>query len=366
MNQLFQNASIGTMRLRNRFVRSATAEARTDGTAVSDDLVEMYRALAKGGVGLITTGYAHISEKGQAIPAMLAMDSTAKTSDLQRLTAAVHGEGAAIVAQLVHAGPNRGFDPGFPAEAPSAVQDRATETVPVEMTEKDIQEMVGDFAAAAKRAKQGGFDGVQIHVAHGYLLSSFLSPYANIRTDKYGGSIENRARVVFEAYRAVRDAVGDDFTVTAKIDAKQYFDVGMNAEESAWVCRELSAMGIDAIELSAIGGPEFFGIFMNIDEPSKEAYLESFAKELKPSIKCPLILVGGLRSLDVIERLHSEGTADFFSMSRPLISEPDLVKRWESGDRTKARCISCTKCLFGLFEGVKVKCHHFEGDQAGA
>lgn len=364
MSQLFEGAAIGGMDLRNRFVRSATAEGMTDGTAVSDKLVEMYRALARGGVGLITTGFSHVSKKGQAIERMIALDDTADTAGLRSLTDAVHEEGARIMAQLAHGGANRYFDPGFPPEAPSAVRNRMSEAMPmpVAMTKADIAQTVRDFAKAAKNAVETGFDAVQIHAAHEYLLSEFLSPFSNTRTDRYGGLIENRARLLFEIYQAVRDAVGSDFPVTVKIHAKEYYDDGLTLEDAAWVCRELSAMGIDAIELHVFGGPEFLGIFVNIDEPGKEAYVGQYAKEIRPQIDCPLILNGGLRSLDVVERLYEEQAADYFSLASPLVSEPDLINKWQSGESRTTRCVSCRKCLFTVVQGGVARCYHFDGD----
>lgn len=362
MNQLFGRTAIGGMELRNRFVRSATAEGLTDGTNVGDQLVGMYRKLARGGVALITTGYSFVNKKGQSISKMVGLDESADLAGMRSLTAAVHDEGAKIIAQLVHAGANRFFDPGFPPQGPSAVQNRTSKAVPVEMTEKEISQTVRDFASAAKRAVACGFDAVQIHAAHEYLLSAFLSPFSNTRTDRYGGTIQNRARLPFEVYQAIRSAVGSGFPVTVKINAKDYYDDGLTAKDSAWVCRELSAIGVDAIEISATGGPEFMKIFSDIDGPAKEAYLERFAKDFKPQIKCPLILVGGLRSLGVVERLCKEGTADFFSMARPLLSEPDLISRWKSGDTRTARCISCNKCLFTMLQGGVARCYQFDGD----
>ena len=150
--------------------------------------------------------------------------------------------------------------------------------------------------------------------------------------------------------------------ITVKIHGKEYAPGGLTAEDANWVCRELSAMGVDAIELHAFGGPEFMSMFTNIDEPGKEAYVEPLAKELKSQIDCSLILNGGLRSLDVIERLQTEQVADFFSLSSPLVSEPDLLKKWQSGESRTARCISCRKCLFTMLQGGVARCYQFEGD----
>ena len=362
MNQLFEGAAIGGMDLRNRFVRSGTARGMAAGTAVSDELIQMYRDLANGGVGLITTGFSHVSRKGQALEKMLSFGEDSDGPGLRRLTGAVHDGGAKIMAQLVHGGSSRVFDPGFPAEAPSAIKNETTQTMPVAMTEADIAQTVRDFASATKRAVENGFDAIQIHAAHYYLLSQFLSPTFNTRTDQYGGPIENRARALFEVYQAVRNAVGSDIPIAVKIHAKEYSDDGLTVEDAAWVCRELSAMGVDAIELHVFGGAEFMGIFSNIDEPGKEAYVEQFAKEIKPQIDCPLILNGGFRSFDVVKRLCEEQTADYFSMASPLVSEPDLVNKWQSGESRIARCISCCKCLFAVLGGGAARCFEFNGE----
>jgi 2,4-dienoyl-CoA reductase-like NADH-dependent reductase (Old Yellow Enzyme family) len=262
----------------------------------------------------------------------------------------------------VHAGAKRFYESGFPIEAPSVIKDRTSQIEPIAMTAEDINNTVNDFAAAANLAKKSGFDGVQIQGAHEYLLSSFLSPYTNQRTDQYGGSIENRARIIFEVYQAIRTVVGEDYPVTIKINAEDLYDVGLKWEDTAWVCEKLSDLGIDAIELSISGGEEFLKIFSNITSVDKEAYLRSYTRDLKPRIKCPLILVGGLRSLEVMNELFEEGTVDFFSMSRPLISEPNLISRWQSGDQNKARCLSCNKCIFTLLQGGIAKCYKYENN----
>jgi 2,4-dienoyl-CoA reductase-like NADH-dependent reductase (Old Yellow Enzyme family) len=161
-------------------------------------------------------------------------------------------------------------------------------------------------------------------------------------------------------YKAIRNAVGQDFPVTIKINTEDLYDIGLSWNDSSWICQKLSDMGIDAIELSISGGEEFLKMFSNITTANREAYLKSYARELKPKIKCPLILVGGLRSLEVMNELFEEGSVDFFSMSRPLISEPNLINRWQSGDRRKARCLSCNKCIFTLLQGGIAKCYSYE------
>jgi 2,4-dienoyl-CoA reductase-like NADH-dependent reductase (Old Yellow Enzyme family) len=363
MDQLFQKTTISNMELRNHFVRSATAMGTADNGEVTEELVKTFSDLAEGGVGLIITGMSHVSKKGQSMAPLVGVDEESRMPGLQKLVAVAHKHGAKIMVQLVHAGAKRFYDSGFPAEGPSAVKDRTSQIEPMAMTLEDINKTVNDFASAAKLAKKSGFDAIQIHGAHEYLLSAFLSPYTNQRSDDYGGAIENRARIVFEVYRAVRIAVGQDYPITIKINVKDVYDIGLNWEDSAWICQELSDMGIDAIELSISGGPEFLEMFLNITSTEKEAYLKSYAREIKSRIQCPLILVGGIRSLEVINELFDEGSVDFFSMSRPLISEPNLIARWQSNDRRKARCISCSKCIFSLLQGGIAKCYEFENKE---
>ena len=348
MSELFQDAYIGNMKLRNRFVRSATWDGMAgENGEVTEPMIELYRSLARGGVGLILTGYAFVTKRGKAAPGMLGADDDALIPGLRRLAKVVHEEGGKVVLQIAHGGSQTTVKSDMPAEAPSAVKDRLTGNVPVEMTPEDIKRVRGEFAEAAMRGKEAGFDGVQIHAAHGYLLSQFLSPYSNVRSDEYGGAVENRARMLFKTYEAIRDRVGSAYPVMTKINASDFDDVGLTPDDSLWVCEKLSEMGIDAIELSG-GVPaagELNPVRFAIDSSEKEAYFRDYAKRFKPHVHCPVILVGGLRSVDVIEQIYREESAQFFSFCRPLISEPDLMKRWQSGDRKRARCVSCNKCF---------------------
>jgi 2,4-dienoyl-CoA reductase-like NADH-dependent reductase (Old Yellow Enzyme family) len=363
MDELFQEASIGGIKVRNRFVRSSTWDGLAEENGeVPEPMLKVYRDLARGRVGLILTGFAFVDKKGKAFGGMLGADDDVLVPGLSKLAGAVHEEGGKVVLQIAHGGSQGMFESDAPQEAPSAVEERATHNVPVEMSKEDINRVVAGFAEAAGRAKEAGFDGVQMHGAHGYLLSQFLSPYSNVRSDEYGGSIENRARAVFEVYEAIRDKVGPGYPVMIKINTSDFVDVGLTPDDSLWVCEKLSEMGMDAIELS--GGIAAAGKLSparaGIDSPEKEAYFREYAKQFKPHLKCPVILVGGLRSLDVIEEIYREGSADFFSVCRPLISEPNLIKRWESGDREPARCSSCSKCMRLAFVQRGFRCVPFE------
>ena len=238
--------------------------------------------------------------------------------------------------------------------APSAVQVAQFPELPTAMTGQDIKEVVAAFGAAAGRARKYGFDAVQLHGAHGYLLNQFLSPLTNQRTDGYGGSIENRSRFLLEVYEAIRQAVGNDYPVMIKLNGDDFLDGGLATADAVFVAQALERAGIDAIEVS--GGTPASGerspARLKIDSPAQEAYHLPLARRLRAAISCPLMVVGGFRSFAVAEAAIREGTTDYVAMARPLIREPDLARRWQEGDRTPARCISCNGCFApGIKEG---------------
>jgi 2,4-dienoyl-CoA reductase-like NADH-dependent reductase (Old Yellow Enzyme family) len=312
-------------------------------------LTKLMEKLARGEVGLIITGFAYVMPNGQAMPGQLGIHSNAMTPNLHEMTKAVHKAKGKICTQIVHAGvqtlvKDRG---NLPVWGPSAVPDKVFGWTPKAMSQKEIKETVQAFASAAARAKRAGFDAIQLHGAHGYLLSQFLSPAKNKRTDKYGGPIENRARFLFEVYRAVRRSVGRDFPVLIKLNSKDFLRGGFNERDSLFVAKKLDEMGIDAIEMS--GGTPASGNLgparMKIRTASDEAYFRSFAKKIKKQVSCPIILVGGNRSPQAIGQILETGDADLVSMSRPFIREPGLIKRWRQGDTKKAKCISCNQCF---------------------
>jgi 2,4-dienoyl-CoA reductase-like NADH-dependent reductase (Old Yellow Enzyme family) len=221
----------------------------------------------------------------------------------------------------------------------------------------DIPEMVTAFTDAAVRAKKAGFDGVQIHCAHGYLLSQFLTPAFNKRQDQYGGSIENRTRIHVEIIRAVREAVGPDYPIIIKLNSQDFMENGLTLEDSLEAARIMTEAGIDAIELSGglLAGkitPSRTGIKVEADE----AYLQTDARAFKEVVDIPLILVGGMRSFATAERMVESGTADYISMSRPLIREPELINRWKSGDMRRAFCLSDNQCFRTTVSGNGVSC----------
>ncbi len=353
---LFDAVSIGPVSLKNRFVRSATWEGMCDATGASTDkLVDYYRTLAGGGIGLLISGYTYVREDGKQFPGKMGLYSDALLPPLQELTDAVHQAGSRIFCQLVHAGGQTSAKMiGTQPLAPSAVEFPSYGDLPREMTLGEISEVIDAFRAAALRAKQAGFDGVQLHGAHGYLINQFLSPLTNQRTDRYGGTLENRQRLLEDVYTAVRTAVGSDFPIAIKLTATDHLDGGFQLEDALLVAQRLDQMGIDAIEVSS-GTPasgELSPVRQKIDAPGKEAYNAEFARAIRQVVDVPVMTVGGLRSYDVMQRLLWEGDADLFALSRPLIREADLPKKWQADDCHVATCISCNGCFKpGLKEG---------------
>ena len=226
------------------------------------------------------------------------------------------------------------------------------------MTQKDIDEVVDAFEAATVRVKQAGFDGVQLHGAHGYLFSEFLSPFYNKRTDQYGGSVENRAKIVVDTYHKVRDVVGEDYPVMIKMNATDFLDGGLTTEDALTTATILDKAGIDSIELSGGTG---WGLRILGDvnrhpcrHVTDEAYYRDTAQQLKQTVQTPIILTGGIRSYEVAAQIVRDNIADYIGLCRPLIREPDLVNRWKSGDTRKSGCLSDNACLFlGLEKGLR-------------
>ena len=358
MSKLFETTEINGMALSNRFVRSATWEGMaTEEGGSTPELIALMEKLARGGIGLIITGIANVRSDGQSVPRQLGAFKDEFIDGYKNMTKAVHKEGGKIVMQLAHGGifANSELTGQIPL-APSEVEDsvnwklrtgRKMSTVGKEMSLEIIQEMIEDFRCAALRAKESEFDGIQFFAGHGYLLSQFLSPVFNKRTDEYGGNLENRARILLEVLKKVRMTVGQNYPILVKINSEDFLEGGLTRDESLKVCVMLCEGGVDAIELS--GGTWISGKNIpsrtKITSEKKEAYFHEAAKIFKEKIDVPLLLVGGIRSFHIADKLVEEGVTDYISMCRPLIREPALINRWKQGDLTKAACISCNQCL---------------------
>jgi 2,4-dienoyl-CoA reductase-like NADH-dependent reductase (Old Yellow Enzyme family) len=342
---LFEPISFSGLQLKNRIVRSATYEKRADPDGyVTEPLITFYEELARGGVGLIITGFAMVHPSGRAIERMLSAHSDRYIEGLRKLAGRVHEAGGVIALQIAHGGRQSpavllgGQPPMAPSDDPEGPA-RA-------MTDTQIWETVDAFGEAARRAQDAGMDAVQIHGAHGYLVSSFLSPRTNRRDDYWGGDEERRFHFAEEVYKAIQKSVGDSYPVLIKMNGDDLFpEGGLKPEESLRIALRLEAAGMDCIEIS--GGMRespVKTIRPNILKPSEEAYFRDIGRLFKKHLKIPVILTGGMRSRKIMEDVLRKKDADMVGLSRPLIREPNLPELMRRTGKEKADCISCNKC----------------------
>jgi 2,4-dienoyl-CoA reductase-like NADH-dependent reductase (Old Yellow Enzyme family) len=355
MKTLFDKTTINGMELRNRFVRSATWEGMCDEQGrPGPKLAACYRDLARGGVGLIITGYTFVRPDGKQTRGSLGAHRDDLAPQLRELGTAVHGEGGKLCMQLVHTGGQARVATGTRLLAPSSIEAPHYAGMASEMTLQDIAEVVSAFGESAARARDWGFDSVQVHAAHGYLINQFLSPNTNQRTDAYGGSIANRTRFLLEACRSVRQAVGSEFPVLVKLNGSDFMQDGLCIEDAVFAARALADEGIDAIEVS--GGTPASGeqtpVRKKIETREQEGYHLPLAKRIKAAVSCPIMVVGGFRSFEAATDAVEGDDMDYISLARPFVREPGLVNRWQQGDRSRASCLSCNGCYRpGLREG---------------
>ena len=345
MKRLFDKTKLGSIHMKNRFVRSATWDKMADEKGyVTEDLMHRYKELASGGVGLILSGITMVTEE-KPYENVMSLEDDSYIEGYKKLTDMVHSYGSKIVAQLAYGGSQGTYTENKEILGPSAVPEIGTGVTPKEMTREDVQMLIKAFGDAAARSKKAGFDGVQLHASHGYLLSQFLTPYHNRRKDEYGGSIENRARIIFEIYEEIRERAGKDYPVLIKINSSDYIEDGLTFEDSRYVTRELSKMGIDAIEITGgIVHAELGPQRNKIHTSDKESYHRVHATRVAEEVDVPVILVVGNKSLEVMGELLNTTKIEYFSLSRPLLREADLINRWKEGDGAKAKCISCNQC----------------------
>ena len=364
---LFTPGHIGTLALPNRLVRSATAERMADADGrPKQRLRALYQELAGGGVALIITGHMYVHPSGKAHPEMTGIHSDELIPSLAELADAVHREGGRAVVQINHGGMQCSRETVPETIAPSAV-DAPFLTGPArEMTADEITLLIQAYGQAARRTREAGFDGVQIHGAHGYLVSQFLSPFANRRTDEWGGDLEGRMRFLRAVCQAVRAQVGPDYPVLIKLGTMDGVEGGLTPEEGVRVVAALEGMGLNALEISGgIGGGRNLNSRTGIRSEADEAYFRPLARQARPVTRLPIILVGGFRSRHVMEEVLADGDADFISLCRPLICEPDLPDRLRAGSQERSSCISANRCWpEGMDEGIACKCP-IERDQRG-
>ena len=348
MVDIFDPLRINSMRLPNRFFRSATEENFADSGRVSERLLAIYGELARGRIGLIVTGGIYPVKAGQIDPGQLGADTDEAIPGLRRLVAVVHENRARIAAQLMHSGwlcPHEltGAQPVGPSATVcphSGVQVR-------ELSGDEIEELVNLFVQASRRIIEAGFDAIQLHGAHSHLISSFLSPVTNRRDDEWGGTSEKRSRFVRRIYRGIRNIAGRGYPILIKLGLVDYHPQGKSLSEGIETAKLLEVDGIDAIEISE-GLEEIENYHIRLDSTSP--YYMQECRQARRFLSVPLILVGGMRVLEDMQSVLHEGAADGISMCRPFINDPHLVLKFQEGMTDHSECDSCNYCLDNYIE----------------
>lgn len=374
---------LGTLKLRNRIIKAATFEGMCAGGLASDALVEHHRQMARGGAAMTTVAYCSVAEDGRSYATQLWMRREA-VAGLKQVTQAIHREGAAASIQLGHCGYFADKDViGGQPMGPSRVYNRYGRSHPRVMTEVDISRVVGDFARAAGLAVEAGFDAIELHFGHGYLISQFLSPFTNRRDDRWGGSLDNRARLAVEIVRVVRGVVGKGFPILAKINLLDGFDGGLEVEEAIEFAKRLEREGVDALvpsggfvtktPLYMLRGEVpvipmaaaqktlwrklavfFFARLFVQEYQFQELFFLNEARLLRKRVKLPLVLIGGIKTRRNIDIALAEGF-ELVAMARALIHDPGLVNKLAQRTLDGSGCVPCNECI-GAMERGGVKC----------
>ncbi|MDD5191439.1 MAG: NADH:flavin oxidoreductase [Dehalococcoidales bacterium] len=355
-NKLFTPIKIKNIELPNRTMRSATWDATADEYgAVTNESVKIYRDLGKGNIGLIVTGHAYVSHPlGQATPRQYGIYSDEMIPGLKKLVNAVHhGGDSKIAVQIAHAGINSGYliEKGFKPLAVSSLPE--SKRPHHEMTEQDIQTTIKDFINAAVRAREAGFDAVQLHAAHGYLMSQFISPIYNNRSDEWGGDPDRRRQFHIEVVKGIRKAVGNDYPLFMKFGLMDDREGGMSLAQGIEVAQLLVALGVDFIEVS--GGVGNVATYIKPGDIDRPVFRER-AAALKRAVKVRVAAVNGIRSPQMAKEIIDSGDVDVISFSRPFIREPQFLSRWMNGDKNPASCISCNRCFPIVGRGEIMEC----------
>ena len=384
----FAEARLGPVTLRNRFIKAATFEGVMPEALVTPELIEYHRVVAAGGAGMCTVAYLAVSPEGRTHAECIWLRPEA-VPGLRRLTDAIHDEGSAASAQIGHAGPVANSRSN---KAQSVAPTRRFNPLAMRIirsaTDADIARITNDYARAARLVADSGFDTIEIHLGHNYLLSAFLSPGLNKRTDSWGGTLENRARFPRQAVQAVRAAVSDKLAVIAKINMNDGMPAGLKDDESLEVAQMLQADGaLDALELtggSSFGNPMYLfrgdapreefaatlpqparlgfklaGAKLMPDYPFEEAYFLPKARRFLETLDMPVILLGGINRLDTVQSALDEGFA-FVAMARALLRQPDLINRWQAGTDDPGNCIHCNRCMPTIYSGTRCALDHPE------
>jgi len=378
----FSPARLGPVQLRNRIIKAATFEGRTPKRVVTPELIDFHRRFAAGGVGMTTVAYCAVTRAGTTDGHQIVLDAPEVGDGLRELADVVHAEGAAVAAQIGHAGPVANpLGTKSPALAPSRIFSplgmRRTQAV----TAEDIHHITELYTSGARVLRDAGFDAIEVHIGHGYLLSAFLSPRSNRRHDEWGGTLENRARFPRDVVRAVREGAGPEMAVTAKVNMADGVRGGFWLDESIEFATMLEADGaLDALTLT--GGSSFenpmylfrgeapieemaevfpgvlktgiklFGGRFFKEYPFEEAYFLPYARQFRSALSMPLVLLGGITRLETITAALDEGFS-FVQLGRTLLREPELLVEMQKDPHRESLCVHCNKCMPTIYTGTR-------------
>jgi 2,4-dienoyl-CoA reductase-like NADH-dependent reductase (Old Yellow Enzyme family)/thioredoxin reductase len=350
---LFSPFRVGNLELKNRIIMPpmATHFAGEDGS-VNDRHIAYYLKRIKGGAGYVTFEHTGVMRQGRAFPQMALIDSDQNVPSFRRLTEAIHQEGGKIVIQINHAGRQTSSSfTGSPIVAPSAIPCPVRKEMPKELSPDEIQEIIGAFDQAARRVKEAGADGVEIHMAHGYLINQFLSPFSNRREDEYGGDPDRRMKMGIEVLRAVRNRVGSDFLVLCRLSADEYVEGGLKLEDTKEIAKALERNGADALHISACVAAS--GYLNHPPYYAEEGIFAHLAQGIKSVVSIPVISVGRIRTPQLANQILEENKADLISMGRALIADPNLpIKALQGKTDEIIPCISCNRCIQSIRKGA--------------
>jgi 2,4-dienoyl-CoA reductase-like NADH-dependent reductase (Old Yellow Enzyme family) len=351
MSRLFESFKINQLQIKNRFVRSATMDNMSNNGMVTDFQVDLYRNLALGELGLIISHGIAPSRIGRTGPGQLGAFADEHINSLKRLTAVVHANGGKVAAQILHAGWQS--NPDFIGQAPVGPSDtvhplRGTRIKTLSLD--DVYQEIETIVQSGRRIIEAGFDGIQLHGAHSWMISAFLSPATNKRQDEFGGSAEKRANFVVQIYKGLRKMAGPNYPIFIKLGLQDYHPEGKSLEEGLKTARIFEKLGMDSIEISE--GMESEGGHHIRPDALVPYYLDE-CRAARKVLKLPLILVGGFRQLKDMEQVIEEGITDAVSMCRPFVMDPYLVKKFHEGKATKSNCISCGGCSGMKRTGLK-------------
>lgn len=351
MKRPFEKNVLGQVTLKNRFVRSAAgAGVASKEGFMTGDVLNGYTRIASGGVAMVISEMMTVWDDGNFPEEYLRIDHDRYIDGLKGLADAIHQEGSKVIAQLGNHSSLLFREPVKTPFGPSAVADAITGIVPEAFTEEGIAMLISHFVNAAKRAQAAGWDGVELHAAHGFLLNKFINPYYNRRTDEYGGDTMGRSKIIVDIAKAVREACGPEFMILLKINSADYSEeeAGFTFDEALKVSRIVSTSGLDAIEVSS-GIP---GGKVSPARPIKEvAYNLEHAQAIAEAVEIPVIVVGGINKLEVAENILSNTSIHAVGMTRALQRTPNLIHLWETGQPVGKMCVGCNKCF--MTEGQK-------------